>query len=337
MEDSIVDNPLVSIILPIYNVEKYLPKCLDSVINQTYKNIEIICVNDGSPDNSQQILEEYRLQDSRIIIINQENNGLATARNTGLKNATGEFIYFLDSDDWIDKNLLYITLEQILITGADIAMFDVYNVYNEYSFVPVPRVENFIKSFKTNVLNYRENTNIRDLQCTAWSKLYRKNFLVDNNLWFPDGCRFGEDVPFWFALLYKNPKIVFINKFLYFYRKRSTSLTAKTVDLIDKQWSVYQECMKTDAYKKASKLEQLYVLDYNVRMAIYNYSSMSSISLFVPYEKSLTRFKEEYRKYKTFNLTILKGYKLLKTRHIYTIGKRLVLYYLKLKNKKGDI
>ena len=94
--------PLVSVVLPIYNVEKYLPKCLDSVVGQSYENIEIICVNDGSPDNSIAVLESYAEKDSRIIIINQENTGLSGARNTGIEAATGDYIIFLDSDDWMD-------------------------------------------------------------------------------------------------------------------------------------------------------------------------------------------------------------------------------------------
>lgn len=97
----------VSIIIPIYNVEQYLAQCLDSVINQTYKNIEIICVNDCSLDNSFRILDEYSKNDKRIKIINRENNGgLSAARNTGLDNASGKYIYFLDSDDWIDLDYI---------------------------------------------------------------------------------------------------------------------------------------------------------------------------------------------------------------------------------------
>ena len=215
-------NSLVSIIIPVYNVEKYLSKCLDSVINQTYKNIEIICVNDGSTDNSINILETYNQIDARIQIITQKNGGLATARNTGLKYAKGDFVYFLDSDDWVDINLIQTTLEAIILSDADICMFDACNVYDD-SYVNVKRVSNFIFPQSTKVMNYKDDNNIRDLQCTAWSKLYRKSFLEKNNLLFPDGVRFGEDVPFWFELLLKNPKTVPIDKFLYFYRKRDTS------------------------------------------------------------------------------------------------------------------
>ena len=92
----------ISVIIPIYNVEKYLSKCLDSVINQTYKNLEIICVNDGSPDNCHQILEEYKNKDSRIVVIEQENGGEGSARNRGIRAVTGNYIAFVDPDDWVE-------------------------------------------------------------------------------------------------------------------------------------------------------------------------------------------------------------------------------------------
>ena len=325
----------ISVIIPVYNVEQYLSKCLDSVVNQTYKNIEIICVNDGSTDNCSAILDEYKNRDERIKIINQENGGLAAARNTGLQNASGEFIYFLDSDDWISPDLLESALVAIQNANADVAMFDVYNVYGENSYVPVNRVSKFVKAHNTNVLRYKEDANIRDLQCMVWSKLYRRSYLVEHNLQFIERMRFGEDVPFWFALLYSNPKIVFIGKPLYFYRKRGTSLTAKTYDLIDKQWNIYQECIKTDAYQNAGELERAYIFDFNTRMAIYNFSAMTSLKLLLPYEKSLRKFTEEYKKFKSLNLFKLRGYRLLKTRYIYAVGKMLVLNCLKLVNREG--
>ena len=99
-----MQQPKVSVIVPVYNVEKYLKQCLDSIVNQTYKNLEIIIVNDGTKDNSMKIVEEY-LQDKRIKVINKENGGLSSARNRGIEEATGEYISFVDSDDYIDLNL----------------------------------------------------------------------------------------------------------------------------------------------------------------------------------------------------------------------------------------
>lgn len=113
----------VSIIIPIYNVEQYLAQCLDSVINQTYKNIEIICVNDCSLDNSFRILDEYSKNDKRIKIINRENNGgLSAARNTGLDNASGKYIYFLDSDDWIDLDYIEKMLNAAIKNDVEVVL-----------------------------------------------------------------------------------------------------------------------------------------------------------------------------------------------------------------------
>ena len=108
----VMSSNLVSIIVAVYNVEKYLKKCLDSIIKQSYRNIEIICVNDGSTDSSLKICEEYQEQDSRIIIITQKNQGLSAARNTGIKNSKGEFIAFIDSDDWVDPQFIELLLKE---------------------------------------------------------------------------------------------------------------------------------------------------------------------------------------------------------------------------------
>lgn len=118
--------PKISVIIPVYNVEKYIRQCLESVINQTYKNLEIIIVNDGTKDNSMKIVEEY-LSDERIKIINKENGGLSSARNRGMEEATGEYIYFLDSDDWIELNTIEILVENskgVDIVGANFFYWD---------------------------------------------------------------------------------------------------------------------------------------------------------------------------------------------------------------------
>ena len=110
----------ISVIIPVYNSEKYLKKCLDSLLNQTFKNFEIICVNDGSVDNSLKILEEYKLKDNRIVLINSKNEGPGSARNKALDVAKGRYIIFVDSDDWVDEKCLEIFYTNANITNADI-------------------------------------------------------------------------------------------------------------------------------------------------------------------------------------------------------------------------
>lgn len=117
----------ISVIVPIYNVEQYLSQCLDSIINQTYTNLEIILINDGSTDNSEKICNQYKLLDPRIIVIHKTNGGLSDARNTGIKIATGDYISFVDADDFIDKNMYTILFQKINTTNADIIWYNHYN------------------------------------------------------------------------------------------------------------------------------------------------------------------------------------------------------------------
>ena len=118
--------PEISVVVPVYNVEKYLKQCLDSILVQTFSNIEIICVNDGSTDNSRKILEEYKKRDFRIKIVDKKNGGLSSARNAGMKVATGEFYSFIDSDDWIDKTMLEKLYENITALNTDISICAVH-------------------------------------------------------------------------------------------------------------------------------------------------------------------------------------------------------------------
>lgn len=126
-------NDLISIIVPVYNVEKYLNKCIDSIINQTYKNIEIILVDDGSTDNSGKICDEYLLRDSRIKVIHKNNGGLSSARNEGINISSGEYIGFVDSDDWVEPNMYEEMYKKILYSNADIVDCGYWKEYENKS------------------------------------------------------------------------------------------------------------------------------------------------------------------------------------------------------------
>ena len=220
---------LISIIIPIYNVEKYLSQCLDSVINQTYKNLEIICVNDASTDNSLQILEEYAKKDNRIKIIeNNKNLGLGMTRNEGLSKATGEYIHFLDSDDWLNNSYVYenITKNIIKSKGPDI-------IYLKYR-----KIDNKTKEIKN--IEYTNNEflekSINPISCTevfenwdryAWNKLLKKDFLIFNNIKFNDYPSM-EDIE-WAALVYlKSNSIYYMDEYIVDYRiNRENSLVNK--------------------------------------------------------------------------------------------------------------
>lgn len=203
---------LVSIIVPVYNVEKYLKKCLDSIIKQSYRNIEIICVNDGSTDSSLKICEEYQEQDSRIIIITQKNQGLSAARNTGIKNSKGEFIAFIDSDDWVDPQFIELLLKACKDNNILLSFCGVYLYYGEKKFIKVNDVPQIPDS------KLLPNKFTDEYQNTAWRKLYHKSLF--EKVSFPVGL-LHEDIGFWFGIMSNYKKIATINKPLYFYRKNN--------------------------------------------------------------------------------------------------------------------
>ena len=208
----------VSIIVPVYNVEKYLRKCLDSLINQTLKDIEIICVNDGSKDNSLKILEEYSKKDNRIIVINQENAGLSVARNSGMKIAKGQYIGFVDSDDWIDLDYYEKLYYSATSNDADIAVGGIIRVTG----IKKKKFLNFKKETLT------DNTKLKFELCDVpeksyvWNKIYKTEKLKEIGLEFEKGI-FYEDCIFTPQALFYLGKIVTVPNIYYYYLRRGNS------------------------------------------------------------------------------------------------------------------
>jgi glycosyltransferase involved in cell wall biosynthesis len=185
----------ISVIIPVYNAEIFLYKCIDSVLKQTYNNFELILVNDGSKDNSLQVCKESSLKDNRVKTINQENQGPGSARNTGLAAATGDYIYFLDSDDFIESNLLETTIKAVEDYKYDMILF---------GFNKITIQGKNISTIKHNEFDLRnlqqQQEDIAELfmdgGCFAvWDKLFRKEFLIQNNIVF-DLKKRGEDIAF---------------------------------------------------------------------------------------------------------------------------------------------
>ena len=234
--------PVISVIVPVYNVEEYLPKCLDSILNQTFSNIEIICVNDGSTDGSRKILEEYKKRDFRIKIVDKKNGGLSSARNAGMKVATGEFYSFIDSDDWIDKTMLEKLYENMTTLNTDISICAVHQFDETNQKIddsnPYYTLEFFDKSFDNRVFSYKETKPfIMDVCVMAWNKLYRRSLIEDCNAEYPEGLIF-EDGPFFFSIFFKTDRVSIVREFLYYYRiNRKNSIIQKAgkkfLDVID--------------------------------------------------------------------------------------------------------
>lgn len=213
--------PKVSIIVPVYNVEKYLPRCLDSLVNQTLKDIEIICVNDGSTDGSLAILQQYAAKDKRIKIIDKENEGAEAARNNALDIASGKYISFVDSDDWAEDTYLQELLSMLEKNNADMAECSYETVISDTS----KRKHNLSQNLSEKLLEITpENFCFRNK--ILWNKLFKNALVQAYNLRFPLTRYFGDN---YFVICYTLLcKTVFLSsKKLYIYRIHNTSLISK--------------------------------------------------------------------------------------------------------------
>ena len=212
----------VSIIMTAYNVEEYIRKCLDSLVEQKLKDIEIIVVNDCSPDDSQQIIDEFAKKDNRIKIVNHKvNRGLAEARNSGLKIAKGEFVGFVDSDDWIDKNMFEKMYNKAKRTGADIVECNIHYIRDG---VEVDGGDEAPRIRDRKDLIRRYITNDRAMLRNCWNKIYSSSLLKKNKIVFPL-MRNAQDGFFNLKAIYYSNKISYINEKLYYYVWNENAIT----------------------------------------------------------------------------------------------------------------
>lgn len=217
----------VSVIVPVYNVEKFLSRCLDSLIRQTLEDIEIICVNDSSTDNSLSILQYYAKRDARISVISQANQGVSVARNTGMKFATGEYIGFVDSDDWIDLNFYEKLYNAAKKEDADIACCSSIRVHD--SGRKLPKVT--VKKYQVITgLNEKFRVTNTPRMSYVWNKIYRRKNLLNRNIKFPVNVTCCEDVYFTIDALYSSRKIVTVPEVLYYYWVNTKSATRTMTD-----------------------------------------------------------------------------------------------------------
>lgn len=224
----------ISVIIPVYNVEKYLTECLDSICNQTFTDLEIICINDGSTDNSFQILTEYAQKDKRIKILTLSNKGLGAARNWGLKVASGKYVYFLDSDDYIDLTTMEKLHESIVVNDSDIVLFkfrtfdDFKNIHKRDAHFRIDKIFGDI-DYSNFTFTYQDvKRHVLNTAFSACLKLYRKDFLDSfDEFVFDEGINF-EDVSFHVKIMLRSSKISFVNESLYYYRSNPYSILNST-------------------------------------------------------------------------------------------------------------
>ena len=214
---------MVSVIIPIYKVEKYLRKCIDSVLNQTYQDFEIILVDDCSPDNCPEICDEYAKKDSRIMVIHKENGGLSSARNAGIKVARGEYLAFVDSDDTIKENFLKTLVEGLEDNSADLCASKLKKVFENSN----QELEQVFTNSVEIVTDKKFDYALTEDKYAGFvtSMLFKREILINNNLLFDEQIFHGEDLPFTLEYLTHCDKVFFIDSGLYLYLIRENSIT----------------------------------------------------------------------------------------------------------------
>ena len=295
---------LISIIVPVYNVEKYLEKCINSIINQTYKNLDIILINDGSTDNSGKVCDKFKSKDSRIKVIHKENGGLSDARNAGLKIANGEYIGFVDSDDYIAPDMFETLYNLTQKYNAEISIVSFYEIYNTKTIGVRDSRQlqqmNKIEAIKELLLDSK-------IQSYAWNKLFKKNLF--ENLKFPTDKNF-EDIATTLLLFEKANKIVLFEDPKYYYLRRDDSIVGvrnyKTYkDYLD---VIYNKYFYLDA--KYQELDLYNAYNYIINM-IWVYTIIVAFDLddvYKDFEKQYDLFENLINKYNNEVINQLDNY-----------------------------
>ena len=276
-----MQNKLITVVIPIYNVEKYIEECLNSIINQTYKHLEILCIDDCGEDNSIKIVEEYSKKDNRIkIVYNKENAGQGYCRNIGIQEANGDYIYFIDSDDFIDLDYIEKMYNEMIKNDVDVVcQTKILKYYGENS------IRNkYIKHAREFVLNKKlewDETLLKNSPISPVCKLYKIDFFRKNNVYFAENRLKFEDFYFWYILRTRIKTIEFLHNSTYFYRQRNNST------------------MYENKYNKNDCYDAIYIIEN-----IYNYYKKYNLlnKYPIPFKWLNKYFKKINDKDKFFNL-----------------------------------
>ena len=257
-------NKLVSVIVPIYKVENYLKQCVDSLICQKYSNLEVILVDDGSPDGCGKICDEYKEKDSRIIVIHKENGGISSARNAGLEIAKGEYIVFIDSDDYVSDSFIYEMVEEMeKSVETDLIITSYYNVYSNDGATEDRIEKSEVLEDSTKYYTGKEIINNRFGKqripfVLAWNKLYKRKLF--NKVCYKEGA-VREDEIIFRSIMEQCERVAFINKPLIFHRIRSGSIMtsySKINVICNMEWMTKE----IEYYKSQGVYEQLHILEH---------------------------------------------------------------------------
>ena len=276
-----MQNKLITVVVPIYNVEKYIKQCLDSLVNQTYENLEIICVDDCGNDGSMDIVNKYAIEYNRIKILKQsENRGQGEARNFGIDNANGEYIYFIDSDDFIEKNYIKELVDIAEKENVDLVCnVNILKYYGENG-----SKNKQLKDKNQFILNKKLEWNdklLKVLPISAWCKLYKTDLLKKNKIYFANNKLKFEDFYFWYILKNQLKSVYIFYGSTYFYRQRNDST------------------MSVNKYNKNDCFDSLYIIEL-----IYKYYKENNVlnKYSIPFSWLNKYFKKMNNKNKFFQL-----------------------------------
>ncbi len=322
-----------SIILPIHNAEDFINKSLDSIINQSFHDFEVICVNDGSTDSSLQILSTYN--DPRIRVISQPNQGLSAARNTGLEIATGKYILFLDADDWLNFNTCQILYEKTLAEqNADIILFSFKLHQNDL--IRSYKMPNYpdLKAIETTTVEFYSNPKIfMDFDFVAWDKAYKNTFIQQHNLKFEHSIFMAEDRVFSINLFVKNPNITFLDDTLYNYRLRNDSQSRKNYDFIlPNMIKAFLHIEEQEYFYANTIYMQTLIIKVFLRDLLFWLVSTNEKAKLDACHTHINHFFTIIKKYRKHNLHLLDVFKELKHK-VSILRKKLLIEQIKLKIK----
>ena len=285
------EKALISIIIPVYKVEKYLEKCIQSLINQTYENLQIILVDDGSPDNCGKICDEYAKKDHRIEVIHKSNGGLSDARNKGLEIAKGEYIGFVDSDDYIEADMYEVLYNLLKQYNADVSICNFYTV--SQGKISIKNADNGINEYNR-IEILKEILLDKNIQSYAWNNLYKKELF--DEIKYPIGKKY-EDIGTTFYLLEKCNKVVVTGKSEYYYINRQDSIVNNVTESTITDY-IELIMQRYDYIEKNIKELSSYNKDYLKRILKTAEKDIKSLNEVGDYTKK--KYEELYNKVQKF-------------------------------------
>ena len=349
-----MNNPLISVIIPVYNAENYLATCINSVLSQTYTNFECILINDGSTDNSGEICDQYQLLDERIKVIHKENGGVSSARNKGLDMAKGEWIVCVDSDDWIEKEYI----NQFIQTSSDTDMviqgyFRHFGSQKVKKYSPLPWQDSGEQAFEKLSDLYQDVKSLSaTVLYTSWAKIFKKQIIDDNHLRYKESTQAGEDFLFSLSYLFYVNTISVISFAGYHYMTHQSALTKTVFNDIEKFASWHLDIISAaikigDKYRNSKTLVNLIIANHihvildmcYLRSYVPKEKRLKTLSLIIPLLnlENLKYFRKKYAVLKLHDLFSIKTLDAILFFYVHLLGLPARKIYHKLIGKKYEI